>query len=113
MTWFTLPLLINVLVLIPVTLGIYKDASWARRAYGSSTPARRILLSMYGAILVLSAVLLVVPMAGVAVGLLAMQVLYKLSTPFSVGTVRHPVVLSNLAIAVVHGAVLGGYALAQ
>jgi hypothetical protein len=38
--------------------------------------------------------------------LLGVQVIYKLTTPFTVGTWRNPVVLSNLAIAAVHTATL-------
>lgn len=38
----------------------------------------------------------------ITLSLPGMQLLYKLSTPFTVGAVDHPVVISNLAIAAVH-----------
>ncbi len=38
--------------------------------------------------------------------LLLMQVIYKVTTPLTVGTLANPVVLSNLAIAIVHGVTL-------
>lgn len=99
-------LLVNVAVLVPVCAGLLSDAGWAARAYGPRTPARGILLSVYGAILVVSAVLWVRGDARAASALLATQVVYKLTTPLSVGTLKNPVVLSNLAIAALHAATL-------
>jgi hypothetical protein len=93
-------------VLIPVCVGLLANARWTQTAFGDRTPARGILLSVYGAILVVSAVLLVSGQAAQAVPLLGTQVLYKLTTPFSVGTLRNPVVVSNLAIAAFHIATL-------
>jgi hypothetical protein len=39
-------------------------------------------------------------------GLLLVQVLYKVTTPLTVGTLAHPVVVSNLVIAGFHTATL-------
>ena len=47
-------LLANVVVLIPVCLSLLVDASWVGAAYGANSPARGILLSLYGAILLVS-----------------------------------------------------------
>lgn len=38
--------------------------------------------------------------------MLLVQVLYKVTTPLTVGTVTNPVVVSNLIVAVVHTATL-------
>lgn len=95
-------LVVNVAVLIPITLGLARDARWATEAYGARTPARQILLAIYLAILALSVGLLLWRNAEVALGLLLAQIAYKVVTPVSVGTLRHPVVLSNLAIAALH-----------
>jgi hypothetical protein len=100
-------LLINVCVLIPVCFGLVTDASWAADAYGVASPARAILLSVYGAILVASAGLLFRRDPLLVAPLLLVQVLYKFTTPFTVGTVANPVVMSNLVIAAVHLATLG------
>lgn len=97
---------LNILVLVPVCFGLALDAQWACKAWGRANPARGILLSIYLAILILSVVLLVVKSPVLAAPLLGMQVLYKVTTPFSVGTMRNPVVLSNLGIACVHIATL-------
>lgn len=97
---------LNILVLVPVCFGLALDAQWACEAWGRANPARGILLSIYLAILILSVVLLVVKSPALAAPLLGMQVLYKVTTPFSVGTMRNPVVLSNLGIACVHIATL-------
>lgn len=93
---------VNVAVLIPVVLGLLQDAPWAREAYGPPAPGRQILLAMYLAILALSVALLFFRHPQVAMGLLLAQILYKLLTPVTVGTLMHPVVISNLAIATLH-----------
>lgn len=97
-------LILNVVVLIPVCLGLLISAKWAEAAYGPATQGRGILLSVYLAILVGSLALLVVDRPEMAIALLAVQVVYKLTTPFTVGTVRDPVVVSNLLIAAFHAA---------
>jgi hypothetical protein len=71
-------------------------------AWGSFTAARGILLSIYFAILVASIVLLLLPVTAFIAALLSVQVIYKVTTPFTVGTFRNPVVISNLVISAVH-----------
>jgi hypothetical protein len=102
-------LLLNIAVLVPVTASLILDAAWTRDAFGPKSPARGILLAVYLAILAASVALLVAVLTtsspavlGALAGLLAVQVVYKLMTPFTVGSVRNPVVLSNLGIAAVH-----------
>jgi hypothetical protein len=102
----TVSLLLNVAVLVPVCAGLLRDARWVGRAYGAASAARGILLALYLAILIVSVGLLAVPAPTAVAALLCVQIVYKLLTPLSVGTVRHPVVLSNLAIAAVHGVTL-------
>lgn len=102
----TLSLLLNLAVLIPVCIGLIANAAWARASYGDATPARGILLSVYLSIALASAVLLVLRDPTSVVMLLALQVIYKLTTPFTVGTLRHPVVVSNLGIAAFHSMTL-------
>lgn len=97
-----LSLLLNILVLIPVCVGIVKNADWVQESYGDSTPARSILLSIYIAILFCSGMLLVYPRNDAVAALLFVQIVYKLTTPLTVGTLRNPVVISNLLIAVFH-----------
>lgn len=101
-----LSLLLNVAVLIPVTLGLLTSAAWAGEAYGPASPARGILLALYLAILLGSAALLLRPAPGMVAVLLAVQIAYKLMTPFTVGTLGNPVVASNLAIAAFHSVTL-------
>lgn len=104
--WMVLSLLLNVAVLLPVCIGIARHAAWANACYGGSAPARGILLAVYGAILLLSATLLLFPRPEMVAALLLMQLLYKIATPFTVGTLRNPVVISNLLIAAVHAITL-------
>lgn len=100
-------LTLNVLVLVPVIIGLLRQSGWATEAYGSRSPARGILMAVYLAILIASGVLLGAVLAGVdtvvvpAASLVTLQVIYKVLSPFTVGQWRHPVVLSNLAIALV------------
>lgn len=101
-TLLTLSLLLNLSVLLPVCSGLILQAPWAQAAYGAASPARGILLSVYCAILLASAVLLFVRDPRAVAVLLGLQVVYMLTTPWTVGTLHHPVVLSNLAIAAFH-----------
>lgn len=101
-----LSLLLNILVLAPVCAGLVTDADWTRTSYGDATAARGILLSVYLAIGLVSALLLVVPEPRAVAALLLVQVAYKLTTPLTVGTFANPVVVSNLAIAAFHAVTL-------
>jgi hypothetical protein len=102
MALLTVSLALNLVVLIPVCTGLM--TRWARMTsvFGEWTPARGILLSIYLTIALASALLLAWPDPNKAAVLLGLQVVYKLTTPFTVGTVRNPVVISNLVIAAVH-----------
>lgn len=101
---------LNIAVLVAVTVSLVSRAEWTRAAYGERTPARDILLAVYIAILLASIALLIgmiwAPtdwLTGAVVGLLGVQIVYKIATAVTVRhALRNPVVLSNLAIAVVH-----------
>ena len=97
-----LSLLLNIAVLIPVCGGLLSDAFWVTDVYGTVTTARGILLSIYGAILFLSAFLLFRHEVLLVAPLLFIQVIYKLTTPFTVDSFTNPVVISNILIAGVH-----------
>lgn len=108
----TISLALNVAVLVPVTVVISIDLSLAERAWGPRTDGRDILLSIYFAILVGSAALLALPCPsddlramkrGAVLGLLSVQIVYKLLTTVIVpSSVRNPVVASNLGITILH-----------
>ncbi len=102
----TISLLLNIAVLIPVCAGLIRGAEWVGPAYGSPTEARGILLAVYLSIAFVSALLLVLRDPEWVAALLLVQVTYKLMTPFTVGTLKNPVVVSNLAISAVHCATL-------
>jgi hypothetical protein len=95
-------LLINVVVLVPVCFGLFTRRKWIEAAYGSASPARGILSSIYLAILLVSTLLLVRPDVLAAAGLLLVQIVYKVTTPLTVGTFRNRVVISNLLVAAFH-----------
>lgn len=105
-----LSLAVNVLVLVPVLWGLWSGGS--DDVFGPDAPARRILICVYAAILVLSAVLLAWPAgrAALAPGLLAVQVAYKVLTVPLLG-LGHPVATANLAIAALHAVTLATLAL--
>lgn len=105
-----LSLMVNIAVLVPVVGFLIANDLPAQRAYGPDTPARRILICVYGAILLASVALLAASWAGQdilahAQTLLAVQVIYKLATLPAVGA-RNPVVIANLGIAALHAATL-------
>ncbi len=93
---------INIAVLVPVCFSLLAKSDWTLAAYGAASPARGILLSIYLAILVTLVGLMLKPVPAMVAALLLVQVLYKLTTPFTVGTMSNPVVISNLAIAAFH-----------
>ena len=97
-----LSLVLNLLVLIPVCTGLFVKANWAVYSYGVETPARGILLSIYLAILLFSAVLLFKFDPKFVMALLSVQIIYKLLSPIMVGTLSNPVIISNLFIALFH-----------
>ncbi|SFF59661.1 hypothetical protein [Thermoflexibacter ruber] len=97
-----LSLLLNIVVLIPVCAGIFTNANWTLVSYGNNTPARSILLSVYLAILVVSIILLLKPDPKMITALLCVQIIYKFITPFTVGSISNPVVISNIFIAIFH-----------
>lgn len=101
-----LSLLVNVLVLIPICSALLLDADWVAAGYGSFSPARGILLSIYMAIAAVSALLLLFRDPAMVAALLLVQVLYKVTTPVTVGDITNPVIISNLLIAAFHGATL-------
>lgn len=97
-----LSLALNIAVLVPVCVGLISNANWARDCFGDRTPARGILLSVYIAIGLISLMLLVVNEPKLVAALLLVQVVCKVSTPFTVGKITNPVVVSNLGIAAFH-----------
>ncbi len=92
-------LTLNILVLIPVCLGLLLKANWAIDSYGIETPALGILLSIYLAILIFSAVLLFKFDPKFVMALLSIQIIYKLLSPIVAGTLTNPVIISNIFIA--------------
>jgi hypothetical protein len=97
-----LSLILNILVLIPVCSGVFLKANWVVESFGIETPARGILLSIYLAILIFSAVLLFKFDPKMVMALLSVQIVYKLLSPLMVGTITNPVIISNFFIAVFH-----------
>jgi hypothetical protein len=71
-------------------------------SFGIESPARGILLSIYLAILIFSAVLLFKFDPKFVMALLLVQVVYKVLSPIMVGTLTNPVIISNLFIAAFH-----------
>ena len=109
----TLSHLVNVVVVTIIPLLILQNAPAMTAVYGPDTPARRILACLYATIAMASGVALLAQFAfgrpelsvQIALVLFPMQIAYKLATAPAVG-LRNPVVISNLAIAVLHSASL-------
>jgi hypothetical protein len=94
-------LILNIVVLVPIIVLMIVKAKVVDHAWGVFTPARGILMSIYFSILVASLALLFVPVPAFVVALLMVQVVYKITTPFTVG-ITNPIVISNLAISALH-----------
>lgn len=95
-------LVLNIVVLIPVCLGIMLDAHWVLYGWGIRQPSLEILVSIYVTILLASVYLLIQQDHKYIFGLLALQVIYKLLTVVFVGNWHNPVMVSNFIIAIVH-----------
>jgi hypothetical protein len=95
-------LALNIAVLIPIVILMVIRSPIVDETWGGFTAARGILMSIYLSILVVSVLLLFNPVPAFVAALLLVQVIYKLTTPFTVGMISNPVVISNLAISAVH-----------
>ncbi len=105
-------LVLNVLIVVPVSIGMLTGQAGMDAVFGPTSPARQILASVYLAIgavsvMALAGLLLghgptIIPMVA---GLLILQVVYKLITVGTVG-LGNPVVLTNLLVVVVHSVTL-------
>ena len=98
----TASLLINILVLIPVCIALMANVEKVKIAAGVFTPARGILLAMYITILIASLLLLFFDYPEFTFALFFMQIVYKYLSPFTVKTIKNPIVISNLLIASFH-----------
>ena len=107
-TLIYISLAINIVVLVPIVVLMAFKSTLVDTAWGPRTEARAILWSIYIAILVASIFLVFIPVVSFVAALLAVQVIYKVTTPFTVGSFRNPVVISNLVIATVHAVTLAG-----
>lgn len=106
MPFVTLSLVVNLAVLAPVLASLWLDAPWVSSAYGPRSGARGIVLAVYVSIFAASAALLARPAPAGVAALLSVQIVYKLLSPVTVGSLRNPVVVSNLAIAALHAVTL-------
>ncbi len=95
---------VNVLVAGLMGILILLNNPSITAVYGEAAPARSILASIYLAIAVTSLFALIFPMYSIAIAkvLFPLQIIYKLSTVLTVGTITHPVVASNVLISLLH-----------
>jgi hypothetical protein len=100
-------ILVNVLVAGWASTVIFLNNRYAR-IWGVDSPGRRILACIYGSIALVSLVALVrwEYALSIAFVLFPLQILYKFGTLIAVSDKRNPVVLSNVAIALLHVATL-------
>lgn len=105
-TMIRVSLAVNILVLTPILFGMAIGSPIIDGAWDEYTASRGILSSLYFALFVLSIILFFRTIPVFVVPLLATQVIYKLTTPFTVGDLMNPVVLNNLWIAVLHAVTL-------
>jgi hypothetical protein len=98
----SLSLLLNIAVLIPICYLMITNNFRMVKTLGEFNPARGILLAMYTSILIASVYLLYAPDKKYIIALLSIQIVYKLLTPFTVKTIKHPFVISNILIALFH-----------
>ncbi len=109
-------LILNAVIVFPVSVGMFTGQVGMEAVFGPASPARQILASVYLAIGLLSVIALAVLALGysslvvpMVVGLLVMQVVYKLITVGTVG-LGNPVVMTNLLVVAMHSVTLAVWA---
>jgi hypothetical protein len=102
----TLSLSVNVLLFTVICTGLVMDARWARVFYGQQSPARRVMLSVYLASLLVSLLMLLGLLPMFVLPLLMFQIAVKLFSPIAFGTFRHPIVIIYLCVATLHSVTL-------
>ena len=102
----TASLLINILILVPICIGLYCDRPDFVRVFGVDTTARQIVMCIYLAILLVSTTILVSPQkfSTFLLPLLCMQIIYKLASVVFIKDKTTPVLWFNLAVAIFHSA---------
>jgi len=99
-------LVVNILVagFWGIVLAFIPDANFRIWPYGSDSPGSRILASLYLAITFISiyALLDSQRLIPISIFLFIFQIIYKCLSAITVRDMKNPVVLSNLAIAVLH-----------
>ncbi len=98
----TASLILNIAVLIPVCYFMLTNNIRMVKTMGEFTPSRGILLAIYITILLASILLIFFTDVKLAFALFFMQIVYKLLSPFTVKTLKHPFVISNIFIAIFH-----------
>jgi hypothetical protein len=98
-------LILNILVLLPVTAGLLLNLEKMHPVFGPKTTAREILLCLYLTILLGSVLLLFLGphYLDYVRALLLSQIVYKVMSVILVADKKTPVIWFNLAIAVFHG----------
>lgn len=94
--------ILNVALFAFICFGFYKNTRWVRGLFGPPSPARSALSAIYAAALLFSLVLLTGMFPTFAVPLLLFQVATILAVPVTYRTVRHPVVVTYLFLAIIH-----------
>ncbi len=97
-------LILNIVVLVPVILGLILNVEKMAPVFGARTTARDILLCLYVTILLASGLLLFAQSSPIdfVTALLMGQVFYKLLSIILVRDKKTPVIWFNLAIAIFH-----------
>ena len=98
---------VNILLLLPVLVGLLRGSAVAGRAFGPDTAARRLLAAVFATILCASLAALAFPdkAAEIAHTLFPLQILYKAMTLPLLG-LTHPVARVNAAVAALHTATM-------
>ena len=99
-------LIVNLVVLVPVSVLLVVGGRFAVRWWGQVTPSRNIVLAQYLSFISASALFLFWPLEPAIITLLALQITYKVLSAFTVRTMTNPVVIANLLVASFHTAAL-------
>ena len=99
-------LIVNLVVLVPVSILLVAGGRFAVKWWGQVTPARNIVLAMYLSFISALILFLFWPLEPAIITLLALQITYKVLSVFTVRTLTNPVVIASLLVASFHTAAL-------
>lgn len=106
MNILSIALVLNIVVAIPVVIGLLVQARWTIAVFGQVTPARGLVLAKVLAVTAASILFLFWPLEPAIITLLALQITVGVLQAFTIRVLSNPGVISLLLLSAVHTGLL-------